>query len=56
MAEFGGPQVLTIEEMTQAYVHSRGRTAVVRAEPFFDPMFSALNSESILTPNHASRA
>jgi len=54
MAEFGGPQVLTIEEMTQAYLQSRGRTAVVRAEPFFDPMFSALNSESILTPNHAT--
>jgi uncharacterized protein YbjT (DUF2867 family) len=54
MVEFGGPQVLTIEEMTQAYLQSRGRTAVVRAEPFSDPLFSALSSDSILTPNHAT--
>jgi hypothetical protein len=53
-AECGGPQVLTIEEMTQAYVQSRGRMAVVRAEPFSDPLFSALSSDSILTPNHAT--
>jgi uncharacterized protein YbjT (DUF2867 family) len=54
IVEFGGPQILTIEEMTQAYLQSRGRTAVVRAEPFSDPMFSALSSDSILTPNHAT--
>ncbi|GHO87127.1 nucleotide-diphosphate-sugar epimerase [Dictyobacter formicarum] len=54
VVEFGGPQVLTIEEMTQAYLQSRGRTAVVRAEPFSDPLFSALSSNSILTPNHAT--
>jgi hypothetical protein len=53
IAEVGGPQVLTIEEMTQAYLQNRGRTAVVRAEPFSDPMFRALSSDSILTPNHA---
>ena len=53
-AEVGGPQVLTIEEMTHAYLQSRGRMVVVRAEPFSGPLFSALNSNSILTPNHAT--
>ncbi len=54
IVEYGGPQVLTIEEMTQAYLQSCGRTAVVRAEPFSDPMFSVLSSDSVLTPNHAT--
>jgi uncharacterized protein YbjT (DUF2867 family) len=53
-AECGGPQVLTIEEMTEAYVQSRGRTAVVRTGPFSDLLFSALSSDSILIPNHAT--
>ena len=54
IAEIGGPQVLTMEEMTHAYLQSRGRTAVVCAEAFSDPLFSALSSNSILTPNHAT--
>lgn len=53
-AEFGGPQILTIEEMTQVYLQSRGRKASVRAELSSDPMFSALSSDAILTPNHAT--
>jgi len=52
--EVGGPQVLTIEEMTEAYLQSRGRMAVFRAEPFSDPLLRALSSDTILTPNHAT--
>jgi uncharacterized protein (TIGR02246 family) len=52
--EFGGPQVFTIDEMTQACLQSRGRKAVVRAEPLSDPMFSTLGSDTILHPNHAT--
>ena len=54
IVELGGPQILTIKEMTEAYLQSRGRKAVVRAEPSSDPLYSALSSDSILTPNHAT--
>jgi hypothetical protein len=43
--EFGGSQVPTIEELTQACLQSRVRTAVVRGEP----MFSTLGSHTILS-------
>lgn len=52
--ELGGPQILTLEEMTRTYVQSHARTMVVRTEPFSDPMFNALSSDSILTLNHAT--
>ena len=42
------------EEMTQAYLQSHGRKAVVRGELFSDPMFSVLSSDSILSPDHAT--
>jgi hypothetical protein len=48
--EFSEPQMLTLEEMTQAYLQSRGRKAVVGAEPFSDPLFSMLSSDITLTP------
>ncbi len=54
IVEFDGPQVHTIEEITQACLQSLGRKVGVRREALSDPMFSTLSSHTILLPNHAS--
>lgn len=51
--EMGGPQILSMEEMAEAYLRARGRTAQVRAEPLRTPLFDGFRRGAILTPEHA---
>jgi uncharacterized protein YbjT (DUF2867 family) len=51
--DMGGPQILTIEEMTETYLRIRGRTATVRSEPPPGAQFSVFRSGINLTPDHA---
>jgi hypothetical protein len=53
VAEIGGPEILTLEAMTEAYLRIRGRTATIRSEPTANPMFDTFRSGIILTPDHA---
>lgn len=53
IAAMGGPEILTIEEMTTAYLQARGRAATVRSEPLSDALYDALRSGDQLTPDHA---
>lgn len=51
--DMGGPQVRTIEEMTEAYLRIRGRKATVRSEAPADDLFEAFRSGINLVPDHA---
>lgn len=58
VAVMGGPEVLTLEAMTDAYLRTRGRTASVRAaemrvDPVTDAMFDMFRSGIVLAPDHA---
>jgi len=53
IAELGGPEILTIEAMTTAYLQARGRAATVRAAPLANDLYDALRSGDQLTPDHA---
>ncbi len=50
--DMGGPQILSIEEMTEAYLRIRGRNATVRSAEMPGDMFDMLKSGIILTPDH----
>jgi hypothetical protein len=49
----GGPQVLTIEEMTEAYLRIGGRKATVSARALPGDRFDAFRSGINLAPDHA---
>jgi len=49
----GGPQVLTIEEMTEVYLRIRGRKATVSAGALPGDRFDAFRSGINLAPDHA---
>ena len=56
--DMGGPQIRTIEEMTEAYLRIRGRKAIVRSEARASQvqpgdMFDAFRSGINLVPDHA---
>lgn len=51
--DMGGPQVRTIEEMTEAYLRIRGRKATVRSEAPSGDLFEAFRSGINLVPDHA---
>jgi len=51
--DMGGPQILTIEEMAEAYLHIRGKKAAVRSELLPGGMFDAFRSGINLVPDHA---
>jgi uncharacterized protein YbjT (DUF2867 family) len=51
--ELGGPQILSLEEMAQIYVHLRGRQATIRAAEPADEMYTMMRTGIILTPAHA---
>ena len=53
IATLGGPEVLTIEAMTTAYLEARGRTAMVHAEVLADELYDAFRSGHQLAPDHA---
>ncbi len=53
IAAMGGPEILTIEEMTTAYLQACERAATVRSEPLSDALYDALRSGDQLTPDHA---
>jgi uncharacterized protein YbjT (DUF2867 family) len=50
--DMGGPQIRTIEEMTEAYLRIRGRKATVRSAEMPGDMFDMLRTGIILTPEH----
>ena len=49
----GGPELLTIEEIAEAYLRIRGRNARVRSEPVEGAMFDVFRSGKNLTPARA---
>ena len=51
--DMGGPQILTIEEMTETYLHIRGRKATVRSEVLPGNRFNVFRSGINLVPDHA---
>ena len=51
--DMGGPQILTIEEMTETYLHIRGKKATVRPEPLPENRFKAFTSGMNLVPDRA---
>jgi uncharacterized protein YbjT (DUF2867 family) len=53
VSTIGGPEVLGIEEMTEAYLAARGRTAEVEVAPMREGMFDAWRSGVNLTPDNA---
>jgi uncharacterized protein YbjT (DUF2867 family) len=52
-SEMGGPQILSLEEMAQIYVHLRGRQATIRSAEPADEMYKMMRTGIILTPEHA---
>lgn len=53
VSTIGGPEVLSIEEMMEAYLAARGRTAEIKSAPMADGMFDAWRSGANLTPDNA---
>ena len=51
--EIGGPQILSLEDMAQTYVHLRGRQATIRSAEPTDEMYTMMRTGIILTPAHA---
>jgi uncharacterized protein YbjT (DUF2867 family) len=51
--EMGGPQTLTLEEMTDTYLWVRGVAATVRSEPAQGGLFDVFRSGINLVPAHA---
>jgi uncharacterized protein YbjT (DUF2867 family) len=51
--DMGGPQVRTIEEMTEAYLRIRGMKATVRSEAPSGDLFEAFRSGINLVPDYA---
>jgi len=51
--DMGGPQVRTIEEMTEAYLRIRDRRATVRSEAPSGDLFEVFRSGINLVPEHA---
>ncbi len=52
--DMGGPQILTLEEMTEMYLRIRGRRAIVRSEAPPEGVLSVFRSGVNLTPDHAA--
>jgi len=50
--DMGGPQILTIEEMTSIYLRVRGREATVRPETLSSGLFDTFRSGINLVPDH----
>jgi uncharacterized protein YbjT (DUF2867 family) len=51
--EMGGPQMLSLEDMAQIYVHLLGRQATIRAAEPADEMYTMMRTGIIVTPTHA---
>lgn len=51
--EMGGSQILTIEEMTETYLHVQGRKATVQPEKLASGLYDAFRSGVNLVPDHA---
>ena len=51
--EMGGPQILSLEDMAQTYVHLLGRQATIRAAEPTDEMYTMMRTGIIVTPAHA---
>jgi uncharacterized protein YbjT (DUF2867 family) len=51
--DMGGPEVRTIEDMTEAYLGIRGRKATIREERMPDELFDVFRSGINLCPDHA---
>ena len=51
--DMGGPQILTIEEMTKLYLRMRGKQATVQLETLASGMYEAFRSGINLVPDHA---
>jgi uncharacterized protein YbjT (DUF2867 family)/quercetin dioxygenase-like cupin family protein len=51
--EIGGPQILTLEEMIQAYLRARGRDAILRTIELPRSLFEVFRSNSHLCPDFA---
>lgn len=52
--DMGGPQVCTIEGMTEAYLRIQGRKATIRPEAATEDLFNAFTSGINLVPDHAA--
>ncbi len=50
--DMGGPQILTLEEMTKIYLRARGREATVQPETLASGMYDAFRSGINLVPDH----
>lgn len=53
IAEFGGPEVLSLEAMARSYQEARGAPGAVRVGVVRDSMLDAWRSGDQLTPEHA---
>ncbi|MGZ6365556.1 MAG: SDR family oxidoreductase [Ktedonobacteraceae bacterium] len=51
--DLGGPQVRTIEDMTEAYLRICGKKAVIRSEAVVEDLFKVFTSGINLLPDHA---
>jgi hypothetical protein len=51
--DIGGPQVRTIEEMTEAYLRIRGRKAAIQSAALAGNLFDVFRSGINLVPDHA---
>ena len=53
IAEMGGPQILSLEDMAQTYARLLGRQATIRSVEPADEMYTMMRTGIILTPAHA---
>ena len=51
--DMGGPQVRTIEDMTEAYLRICGKKAIIRSEVVVEDLFKVFTSGINLVPDHA---
>lgn len=53
LPDMGGPQVLSLEEMVQAYLSRRGRDALLRTVELPNSLLNTFRSDKHLCPEHA---
>jgi len=54
LPDIGGPQVLTIEEMTEAYLRIKGRRSTIRSSTFTGEPFNVFTSGINVVPANAT--
>ncbi|HTK09856.1 MAG TPA: NAD(P)H-binding protein [Ktedonobacteraceae bacterium] len=54
LPDMAGPQVLTLEEIIQTYLHRRGRKATLRTTELPDSLFATFSADSHMNPTSAA--